>query len=154
MPFSYNLKTISDVNVTPDGLVLVSTHERLGQLEYKLDGTIVSWKKSDGLAGDKVRVSLKHSNGDLYIGTASGVSIIDSKDGSIQNFTKENGFDNDYIMCITEDSEGKVWIGTAGCGVYVLKNRHLEKNYSTTNALTVTVIRITLRGTIFRKLPA
>lgn len=131
---------IRDVNVTPDGSVLVSTHERLGLLEYKLDGTIVSWKKSDGLAGDKVRVSLKHSNGDLYIGTASGVSIIDSKDGSIQNFTKENGFDNDYIMCITEDSEGKVWIGTDGCGVYVLKNRHLEKNYSTTNGLAGNII--------------
>lgn len=131
---------IRDVSVTPDGSVLVSTHERLGQLEYKQDGTIVSWKKSDGLAGERVRVALKHSNGDLYVGTASGVSIIDAKDGSIQNFTKENGFDNDYIMCITEDSDGKVWIGTDGCGVYVLNNRHLEKNYNTEHGLAGNII--------------
>ena len=131
---------IRDVNVASDGSLLVSTHERLGQIEYKPDGTIVSWKKSDGLAGEKVRVSLKHSNGDLYVGTASGVSIIDAKDGSIQNFTKENGFDNDYIMCITEDSDGKVWIGTDGCGVYVLNNRHLEKNYSTADGLAGNII--------------
>ncbi len=131
---------IRDVSVTPEGSVLVSTHERLGQLEYKSDGTIVSWKKSDGLAGERVRVALKHSNGDLYVGTASGVSIVDAKDGSIQNFTKENGFENDYIMCITEDSDGKVWIGTDGCGVYVLNNRHLEKNYKREQGLAGDVI--------------
>ena len=79
---------IRHVSVTSEGAVLVSTYEKLGQLKYNLDGTLESWTPANGLAGSRVRVAEQISNGDIYVGTTSGLSII-SPDGTITNITKD-----------------------------------------------------------------
>ena len=111
---------IRHVGVTEEGAVLVSCYENYGQIKFNLDGTVENWTKNNGLAGNKVRVGIQMSNGELYVGTTTGLSIIEPDTGKITNINKNNIIDNDYIMCLFEDTDGSIWFGTDGGGVYVM----------------------------------
>lgn len=126
---------IRHVDVARDGTLLVSCYEALGQVNISIDGKVQSWTKENGLAGNRVRVALKASDGDVYVGTTSGLSIIDGKTGEITNVNKTSGIQNDYIMCLTETLDGSIWVGTDGGGVFVLKNRHIENVFNTSTGL-------------------
>ena len=130
---------IRHVSVTSGGAVLVSTYEKLGQLKYNLDGTLESWTTENGLVGSRVRVAEQFSNGDIYVGTTSGLSII-SPDGTITNITKNEEIQNDYIMCIYEDKDGSVWVGTDGGGIFVLKDKQVVKKITKDDNLSGNVI--------------
>ncbi|MBP5401982.1 MAG: HD domain-containing protein [Treponema sp.] len=116
---------IRHVSLTKDGALLVSTYAKYGQLKIDLNGNVTSWTKEKGLAGNRVRVAEEMSNGDIYVGTTNGLSIIHKKDGTITNITKGDKLINDYIMCLYEDAEGSVWVGTDGGGVFVIKNEKI-----------------------------
>lgn len=131
---------IRHVALTKDGSLLVCTYEKYGQLKFSLDGKVQKWTKGDGLAGNKVRVAEEMSNGDLYVGTTTGLSIIDGKTGEIRNITKGDRIPNDYIMCLFEDKEGNIWVGTDGGGVFILKDEEVIENISKENNLAGNVI--------------
>lgn len=131
---------IRDVTCCPDGTVLVSCYEKLGEVILSPDGKISSMTQADGLAGNKVRVGIKVRNGDIYVGTTAGLSIISAKGGGITNITKENGIANEYIMCIYEDTKGEVWVGTDGGGIFTLKDGSLNKSFSASDGLVGNVI--------------
>ena len=111
---------IRHVEVTGSGDILVSCYEKHGQLKFNTDGSVSRWVKDEGLAGNKVRVATEMKNGELYVGTTTGLSIINEKTGQITNINKNDFLDNDYIMCLFQDTDGKVWFGTDGGGVYIL----------------------------------
>ncbi len=111
---------IRHVAVTNDGSLLISCYEKLGQLKIDLDGTIHKWTKENGLAGNKVRVAMQMKSGELFVGTTTGLSIINLETEKITNINKTDIIENDYIMCIFQDDDGSVWIGTDGGGVYVM----------------------------------
>ena len=111
---------VRHVTVTEDGAVLVSCYENHGQIKFNLDGTIQQWLKDDGLAGNKVRVAFQMGNNELYVGTTTGLSIINLDTEEILNINKNNVIDNDYIMCLYEDTDGSIWFGTDGGGVYIM----------------------------------
>lgn len=132
---------IRHVGTTKAGDLLVSTYEKLGQLKIYPDGKIQSWtKEKDGLTGNKVRVAIEASDGNLYIGTTNGLNIVDQKTGRISKITKDSGIENDYIMCIYEDARGEIWVGTDGGGVFTLKNGEIAKAYSTEDGLAGNVV--------------
>jgi len=131
---------VRHVSVTKKGDLLVSTYEKLGQLKFALDGTVQQWTKSDGIAGNKVRVAEQMSNGDLYIGTTTGLSIVDGKSGEISVIGKSDKIQNDYIMCLYENTDGTVWVGTDGGGIFVLKDREVIKTYTKEDHLAGNVI--------------
>lgn len=133
-------RRIRHVAVTKDGELLVSVYDKLGQLKFNLDGTVQSWTKETGLAGNRVRVAEKLSNGDIYVGTTTGLSIIDAKDDSITSIFKGDIVDNDYIMCLYEAKDGTVWIGTDGGGVYLLKDREVVQKFTKEDGLAGNVI--------------
>ena len=139
--FCKNIR-VRHVGVTKEGALLVCCYEKYGQIKFNLDGTIEIWNKSNGLAGDKVRVAIQHSNGDLYVGTTLGLSVINQKNGEITNICKNNILDNDFIMCIFEDKDGSVWFGTDGGGVYVLnpRTKEISKKYSKDTGLVGNII--------------
>ncbi len=122
--FCKNIR-VRHVGMTEDGALLVCCYEKYGQIKFNLDGSVEIWNKSNGLAGDKVRVAKQMKNGDLYVGTTMGLSIIE-KNGKITNICKNNILDNDFIMCLYEDSDGSIWFGTDGGGVYVLDSKTKE----------------------------
>ena len=139
--FCKNIR-VRHVGVTEEGALLVCCYEKYGQIKFNLDGTIEIWNKSNGLAGDKVRVAIQHSNGDLYVGTTMGLSVINQKNGKITNICKNGMLDNDFIMCIFEDKDGSVWFGTDGGGVYVLnpRTKEISKKYSKDTGLVGNII--------------
>lgn len=131
---------IRHVSLTKDGSLLVCTYDKFGQLKFSLDGKQTKWTKDEGLAGNRIRVAEEMSNGDLYIGTTTGLSIVDGKTGEIFNITKGDKIPNDYIMCLYEDKEGNIWVGTDGGGIFILKDREVIKNITKENNLAGNVI--------------
>ncbi|MEE0894243.1 MAG: adenylate/guanylate cyclase domain-containing protein [Treponema sp.] len=131
---------IRDVSVTENGDLLVSSYDKLGVMKYDLNSNFVSWKKEDGLTGNKARVTFKAKNGDIYIGTTTGLNIVDCKTGKITNITKEDGIANDYIMCITQTPDGRIWCGTDGGGIFILKDRKVDEIYNHEKGLSGNVV--------------
>ncbi len=131
---------IRHVGLTEDGAILVSAYEKLGQVKFNLDGTINQWKKEDGLGADRVRVAIQTKNKDLYVGTTSGLSVINHKDGKIKNYYKGDAIHNDFIMALYEDDDGSIWFGTDGGGVYVLKDGEIIKSYTKDTGLVGNII--------------
>lgn len=132
---------VRHVSLTDKNELLISTYEKLGQVVVSQDGKITSYSKQDGyLTGNKTRVALRTSGGDLYVGTTNGLSIIDGKTGAVQFITKDFGVKNEYIMCLYEGADGSIWCGTDGGGVFVLKDRKLAAAFTTEDGLAGNVV--------------
>lgn len=133
---------IRHVSVTESGELIISTYEKLGQICVDKNGNIRTWtKQKDGICGDRVRVAQRMKNGDLYIGTTTGLSIVDGKTGKITNITKADGLANDYIMCLFQEEESeRIWVGTDGGGVFILEGRKVMKSYTKEDKLAGNVI--------------
>lgn len=135
---------VRHVALTKDNSLLVSTYEKLGQMKFSLNGSVQYWDKTSGLAGSKIRVCEEMSNGDIYIGTTTGLSIV-NKDGTIKNITKDDNVSNDFIMCLFEDKNGEVWVGTDGGGIFILKDGQVVKTMTKQDGLAGNVIFKILR---------
>ncbi len=129
---------IRHVGLGNDGEILVNCYSKPGFVVYK-DGEIRSWSTDEGLPGNKTRVSIDTIEGDYYVGTTTGLAVINS-DGELYNFTIEDGFDCEYIMWLYQDSKGIIWIGTDGDGIYLMKDRKVFRKLNTNNGLAGNVI--------------
>ena len=54
--------------------------------------------------------------------------------------SKDSGLPNDYIMAIFQSADGRVWIGTDGGGIVILKDKNIEKIFTTNDGLAGNVI--------------
>lgn len=69
----------------------------------------------DGLIGNNIKSLFYDSKGYLWIGSASGLDILNTKDEKIKNLNNlliDNGLKDLYIEDIYEDSNGIYWIGS------------------------------------------
>ncbi|MCR4735166.1 MAG: hypothetical protein K5829_09205 [Treponema sp.] len=130
---------IRHVAIASNGDILVCAYSKPAMIRYSKSEGIQSWCTDTGLAGDKTRVAIESSSGDLYVGTTTGLSII-KKDGSVKSFQRQDGFETDYIMCLYEDEEGLIWIGTDGGGIYIMNHEALIDKITTINGLAGNVI--------------
>lgn len=122
--FTKNIR-VRHIAIAANGDVLVSCYSRPGQLRYDVRSeNIKSWTTDNGLAGNRVRVALESKQGELYVGTTSGLSVI-HKDGSIKNFKTTEGLANEYVMCLYKDKNDLFWIGTDGGGIYFMKDEEI-----------------------------
>ncbi len=131
---------IRHVGIAKNGDLLVSAYERLGQSRFASDGTVTTWLPEQGLAGSKVRLATEMANGDLYVGTTTGLSVIDHRTGAVRSYNRASGLPHDYIMCLYEAKDGEVWCGTDGGGVFVLKDEQVVRTYTTEDGLAGNVI--------------
>ncbi len=129
---------IRHVGLGRHGEILVNCYSKPGMVVYK-NGEIHSWTTDEGLPGNKTRVSIDSLDGDIYVGTTTGLSVINSE-GQIYNFTLEDGFDCEYIMWLYQDNNGIIWIGTDGDGIYLMKDRKIFRKLNTDNGLAGNVI--------------
>lgn len=129
---------VRHVGLGKHGEILVNCYSKPGMIVYK-DGEIRNWTTDDGLSGNKTRVSIETFEGDIYIGTTTGLSVIDST-GSIHNYSLEEGFDCEYVMWIYQDNDGIVWVGTDGDGIYLMKDRKIFRKINTDSGLAGNVI--------------
>lgn len=121
---------VRDVAITKEGALLVSTYEKLGVVKFDLDGSVTSWNVADGLAGKKTRVAIESQDNKIYVGTTTGLSIIEPSTNSITNMTQADGLPSSYIMALFEDETGTIWVGTDGGGVVTLKNGVIDKKFN------------------------
>ena len=131
---------IRHVGMTDDNELFISCYSALSQILVTPDDKIKGWTPKDGLAGQKCRVAIKTRNGDYYVGTTQGLSIIDHTSGEFTNITRDNGFENEFIMALYEDSKGQIWVGTDGGGIYILKDKEIFDHYTTDYGLAGNVI--------------
>ena len=131
---------VRHIEIAANGDILVSCYSKPGQLRYDVRSkTIKSWTVDNGLAGNKVRVAIETRQGELYVGTTNGLSVI-HKDGSIKNFKQADGLTNEYVMCIYKDKNDLVWIGTDGGGVFFMKDETILGNQTSIHGLAGNII--------------
>ena len=131
---------VRHIEIAANGDILVSCYSKPGQLRYDVRAkTIKSWTVDNGLAGNKVRVAIETRQGELYVGTTNGLSVI-HKDGSIKNFKQADGLTNEYVMCIYKDKNDLVWIGTDGGGVFFMKDETILGNQTSIHGLAGNII--------------
>lgn len=130
---------VRHVGMTADNELLISCYSSLSQIRVMPDDTIKYWSTDDGLVGLKVRVAIKTSKGEYYVGTTQGLSIIDKK-GKFTNIQREDGFENEFIMALYEDSKGRIWVGTDGGGIYILQDKQIVEHYTSNDGLAGNVI--------------
>lgn len=126
--------------MTHDGELLISSYSNIPQIRVTPDGKVTIWTVDDGIVSIKCRLAIKISNGDYYVGTPQGLSIIHHEDGHISTLNRDDGFTNHYIMWLYEDEKGQVWAGTNGGGVFLLKDEKIIKHYSTDEGLAGNII--------------
>lgn len=74
------------------------------------DGKLTTWKTSDGLSHNTVRVIYEDKAGRLWIGTNAGVD--EFQNGKFIHYTSHHGLSPGRVNGIVEDRQGTLWFGT------------------------------------------
>lgn len=69
-----------------------------------------TWSVRDGLLSDVVLSLAAAPNGDVWVGTADGLSRI--RRGAVESFTAGDGLPDDFIRSLHADTDASLWIGT------------------------------------------
>ncbi len=89
----------------------------------------IKWIKNDpsnqrSLTDDQVRVLLKDTNGNIWIGTQHGLNFLAAKDlaSGVFTFTRylydEDTKSGKDILCIAESADHTIWVGTKEAGLH------------------------------------
>ena len=117
---------VRQIREDADGSLYFSTYSDKGLIIFFKDGSIKTISKKDGLAGNRVRFTLRSSNGLLWIGTTTGPAVYYK--GVITNFTENDGLSNLFTLCALESRTGSIWFGTDGGGAVELNVSVSEDN--------------------------
>ncbi|MBN4049645.1 SpoIIE family protein phosphatase [Bacteroidales bacterium AH-315-N07] len=88
-----------------------------GSFGAQQSAKFITYSEQDGLANNKVLVILEDRRGNLWIGTAKGISKFKYSDHEIiefENYSTKDGLVNNKVLSIVEDGEGNLWFGTGG----------------------------------------
>ncbi len=113
-----------------------------GGLARFKDGVFSHYGKTNGLAGDNVRVIYEGRDGSIWIGTSTGLSQL--KDGNFTNYTKlystpRPSLISSIIKSVVEDDDGNLWIATSG-GLNRMKGGTIEA-FTTSSGLPNNTLR-------------
>jgi ligand-binding sensor domain-containing protein/signal transduction histidine kinase len=90
------------------------------------------YTKREGLPDNKVQTVFEDRNGNIWIGTWSGLCRL--QDWTFATLTRQDGLPHDYVQVLYEDWEGNLWIGTRGGGLARLRDGKFT-NYTTREGL-------------------
>jgi ligand-binding sensor domain-containing protein/signal transduction histidine kinase len=103
-----------------------------GGLSCLRDGKFFSFTKTEGLAGNHVRVIFESHDGALWIGTTEGMSRY--QNGQFRSYTEADGLLSDAVNYIYEDRDTNVWIAT-GKGLNRLRQGGAMDKFTMPNGL-------------------
>ena len=109
--------------MSSDSTLYVGTLEN-GVAVYR-NGKYEYFNQNNGLINNRIVTLFENSEGDIYVGTTAGLSIL--KKNSIVNLTRENGLSDMTIYGIIEDDFGRMYL-TTNRGVNVLEKENGEIN--------------------------
>ncbi len=105
-----SLKTMNILSIESDsnGHIWAAT-DIDGVYEFKEDKIVKHYTQEIGLAGNRINY-LKQQGNKIYVGTTTGLSIIDN--GEIENITTENGLKESNVISTYLSRNGWLWIGS------------------------------------------
>jgi ligand-binding sensor domain-containing protein len=118
--------TVNDMAAGPDGQMILGTNRGaviwspVAETELPDDWTVFSTKNS-GLADDRVLAVARDQVGNLWFGTASGLSRYDGTDW-VTYRAEEMGLAEDRVNAVALGTDARVWVGT-GTGAAVFDGR-------------------------------
>lgn len=116
--------SVLSLSEATDGSVWVGTYTD-GLLHWK-DGQLTPvLQQKDGLPSNEVRAILTDSQKNVWIGTASGLSVL-HPDGSLHTYSADDGLPASFIMALQEDEQHRIWVGT-GVGVSIFNAGKFEQ---------------------------
>lgn len=75
----------------------------------------LTYTTEDGLVNNSVKALDIDNEGNIWIGTESGVSMFNG--GNFTNYTTADGLANNSVLSVFVDSQDNIWFGTYGGGV-------------------------------------
>jgi len=104
------------------------------------------YSQKEGFVPNLIRCMCLDNNGNLWIGTGSGLFKLDGKEWWI--YTVEQGLSNDIILSLTVSKDGCLIIGTAGGGLNVINFKNqIISHYTTMQGISNNDIRCLLEIT-------
>ncbi len=99
----------------PDGSIWLGTeYNGLGKVSG--NHILLGYGTSFKLQQASVRSLLVTPEEELYIGSTTGLAIMNLKNESITDFfTTRNGLVNNFIGCLLQDRNGHIWVGSNSC---------------------------------------
>ena len=99
--------------ITPDRTVWIASSSGL----QMINGATKKFFQHDAddprsLSSDKLTDLLVDSRGNLWIGTAEGLNVLNPADSSFTKFTTQQGLNDNYVSSLIEDASGTLWVGT------------------------------------------
>ena len=95
------------------GVLWVGTRgSGLNAVTQNANGTLSAktYTVRDGLTSNVILSLAAASNGDLWVGTPDGLSLI--RHGRIDSFTSADGLPDDFVRSLLVDADGSLWVGT------------------------------------------
>lgn len=111
-------------HITTDnaGNMWFCTYYSHGAVRYNpATGEIKAFDRAAGISGEKIRMALPLSNGDIAVSSTNGIDIIRG-DSIIRHYGTDDGMKNPFILCMIEMSDGTILAGTDGLGLYTIKD--------------------------------
>jgi ligand-binding sensor domain-containing protein len=96
-----------------DGALWVGT-TGAGLFKVK-DGRLTSYTVKDGLPNDSVAPRWEDREGNLWLATPKGLSVLSN--GKFREISTAEGLSSDQIKSVYEDREGTIWVGTINGGL-------------------------------------
>src|SRR6185312_11936181 len=86
-------------------------------------------KKADNLLSDNISYIKPGSGNTMWVGTANGLDMLDTKTGAITHFINSISHGSNTIDAIEIDKNNNVWVGTNWDGVHKLdiKTKHFKR---------------------------
>jgi ligand-binding sensor domain-containing protein len=100
----------------------ISTDSGLSFRHFQSDNVVSSDQKKNTLANNDINRMFLHQNGDLYIATARGLSILRESHKKIESFYKSDGLPDDQVTDVFVDAAENIYIATWN-GVAVSKDK-------------------------------
>lgn len=132
--------SIRKIAVNTDGSVWAGVFGK-GVFRYK-DGETMWFSRKDGMLNDSVFAIAHRKNGETWIGSDGGISIIKNLK-VIKNISNQEGLVDNRISALMEDSKQTMWIGTYKSGLVHMVNDS-STIYSIKNGLTNNLITFIL----------
>jgi diguanylate cyclase (GGDEF)-like protein/PAS domain S-box-containing protein len=83
---------------------------------------LLNTKSTPSIIGNDVRSILQNYNGNIWLGTTTGISILNQNYEHLFSYNDQNninfGLESSHILSLYKDSNNSIWLGTFGGGLY------------------------------------
>jgi diguanylate cyclase (GGDEF)-like protein/PAS domain S-box-containing protein len=114
--FIYDFKKI-------DGNYWLGTEDGAYKVDANLSSeTLFNTQSAPSIIGNEVRSILQNYNGNIWLGTTTGISILNQESKILFSYDAQNninfGLESSHILSLFIDSNNSIWLGTYSGGLY------------------------------------